>query len=124
MKQNRPEFDLHKACVDYAKLQYENKGLCFLHHSPNEAIGIVDKKVMFQQNKFQQMGRKLGFPDLMILCKSNVIFIEFKSKIGKLSINQIDCIEKIHKQNYKVYVVKSFEEFKLIIDNFILHKIY
>ena len=113
---NRPEFDLHLVCIQYLSLKYENKGLCFSHHSPNETISIKDKKVMYQQNKFTRMGRKLGFPDLQIFYQSQSILIEFKSPKGKLSLNQINTINMLAKQSFKTYIVKTFPEFQSIVD--------
>jgi hypothetical protein len=122
-KYNNPEFQLHQNCVQYLKLKYENRGLCFSHHSPNETISIIDKKVMFQQNKFTLMGRKLGFPDLMILCKGKILFIEFKSLSGKLSENQKEVINSLEKQGFKTYIIRTFEEFKQILDKFLCNSL-
>jgi hypothetical protein len=96
--------------------QYEQSGFALCHHSPNENIA-VDKtyrqKAINYNVKLTTMGRKKGFPDILILYKDKYLLLEFKYGKNKLSPKQKDIFLKLDKIGCKnKYVVYSFEEAK------------
>ena len=59
-----------------------------------------------------------GVPDLLaILRDGSVLFIEVKTRAGRLSPLQKQMHTKLEEQNAKVYTVKSVQEFIEIIEN-------
>jgi hypothetical protein len=91
---NKPvedESDLHNAIIDYCK----SKGWQYLHGS------------MAHRSR-----RTLGENDFTILAdRSQVRFVECKSKNGKLSPDQQAFIAHAKKNGHVVYVVRSLDEF-------------
>lgn len=63
-----------------------------------------------------------GFPDRTYIYKGSVIFIEFKTLIGKLSIHQEYEIVKLSNSGARVYVINSVEQGKDIINEIINEK--
>ena len=116
----KKEDDLHKACVQWFKMEYENKGIGLLVHIPNENPRSDDKVRMILFNKkMKEIGVKKGCPDIAILCKSKTLFIEFKSATGKLSEAQKNLFPEFAKQGHTVHIVRSLEVFQQIVNQFI-----
>jgi hypothetical protein len=58
-----------------------------------------------------------GFPDLVIVGKSGVIFAELKSSTGKVSLNQSEWYERLRAAGAKAYIWRpeDWEEVQQII---------
>ena len=65
--------------------------------------------------KFHAVSEDKGYPDLDIKTRSGNIFIELKSKDGRLSDAQKGFRDNIVKLGYKFYVVRTYEQFLKII---------
>ena len=116
----KKEDDLHKACVQWFKMEYENKGIGLLHHSPNENLNTDNRIGAMRYNmKMKQLGRKAGFPDIAIFYNGKTLFIEFKSATGKLSEAQKNLFPEFAKQGHTVHIVRSLEIFQQIVNQFI-----
>lgn len=89
------ECDLHYQIIDHCK----QVGWIYFHGSMAQATA-----------------RTKGEPDFVILAnKGRVFFIECKTRIGKLSIEQQGLQIWAEKLGHKIHVVRSFEEFVNVI---------
>jgi hypothetical protein len=110
------EDDLHCQCYDYYVMQYDNdKYDAFFHHSPNElakgaSFGYVKKMI--------RLGMLVGFPDVIIGYKGKFLFIELKSKMGGVSAHQKKFGEKLKRNGFEYHLIRSFETFQSVVDNF------
>ncbi len=58
-----------------------------------------------------------GWPDLTcVLPNGTVLFVELKTKTGRLSKLQEYTISKLKRNNANVYVIRSLDEFKDLIN--------
>jgi VRR-NUC domain len=97
------------AVCEYVKMQYPS---CAIHHSPNEG-----KRSKFEQYKLKKMYTKSGFPDLMLLYKGKMLFIELKaSKKVAFTDNQKEWLETFNDNGIEAYACIGFDAAKEIID--------
>ena len=75
---------------------------------PNESVGSQQRKV--------NTGLLKGVSDTIIIHKGVCMFVEFKTLTGVISPFQKDFKEKVEKQGFKYYLIRSLEEFKKIIE--------
>jgi hypothetical protein len=71
---------------------------------------------------FQAAGLRLGAADLLLLFptkeyKIPVVFVEFKTKYNKQSIEQVDFQESVTGLGYQYCVVHSLDEFIKMLDD-------
>lgn len=93
-----------------------NKIKPMIIHIANETA----KKTSFAyHNKMKKQGKIAGVPDLMIIYKSKVFFIELKAEDGKTSIEQNYLIECFKYHNIDCFVCKTRNEFIEICKNII-----
>lgn len=125
----KEEERLHLACLDWFDEITEGR-VVRLHVSNQSSVqGSM---------RANRMGYWKGFPDLLILKpknklvvanQSNVFFdnlvteyhgllIEFKTEKGRLDSNQINTHEILTKDNYLVKVVRSYEQFKEVVNDY------
>jgi hypothetical protein len=102
------EENLQIVCVRWFKLQYASKGY-LIHHSPNGG-----KRNAREGARFKAMGVLAGFPDLIIIAKNKVFFIEMKSDKGKLTDNQENVHDALRNNGLFVYTVNDFDSFMSI----------
>lgn len=96
-----------------------------LHIPKHSVLGLMfavpneGNKSKFDGWKRQLTGRRAGVPDTCLPVASRMIwldyqyiglFIEFKSKTGKVSAVQQDWIDKLRKQNHRVEVCRSWTD--------------
>lgn len=108
------------AWVLWFSLQYPTLAP-LLHHSPNGG-----KRNAREAARFKAMGTRAGFPDLFLAVPSNVyhgLFVELKTDKGRLTDNQKAYGELLSGQGYRVEVVRSFDEFKTIINEYLYRKL-
>lgn len=101
------ESELQIQCVEWFKIKYPKK---LIFSIPNGA-----KKSLLTALRMRREGLLSGVPDLFIpepFRNFSGLFIEMKSKYGKLSSNQKDVIQKLRERNYAVYVCNSFSQFE------------
>ena len=113
------EDSLQKTCVQWFSLMYRPYAR-LLHHSPNGG-----KRNAIEAAKFKAMGVRAGFPDL-ILCVArggyHGLFIELKTAKGRQTENQKYFQKALEAQGYKYEVVRSLDEFRQIITNYMNEK--
>lgn len=101
------EFKLQEAAVKYMKLKYPNY-LCF--SVPNEAAWK-------NKNYFSNLGMMPGVSDLIVVLPGKVLFIEFKSKIGRQSVEQKAFMEKVEALGFNYHLIRNLDDFMEIIEN-------
>ena len=110
------EHEIQVNCVDYFRLRYP-KGLIYAIPNGGQRNVIVAAKLKAE-------GVLSGVPDLHIpMAKKgfNGLYIELKNgKFGKVSDNQKTIMEKLKNEGHKCEVCRSFDEFKNIVDNYML----
>ena len=108
------EDQLQSKCFIYFHNTYSNYRNLFF------AVPNGGKRDIREAMKLKATGVIAGIPDMILLHSSTCIGFEFKAEKGVLSDSQ----KKIHKiwndNNYKVFVIKSFEEFVEIIEKVII----
>lgn len=73
-----------------------------------------------QKRKQTQEGVKKGFPDLVVVTKDTVLFLEMKRiKGGVLSPEQKEWLSILPEKKTQSVVAKGFDEAKKIIDNLV-----
>ena len=56
-----------------------------------------------------------GYPDRLLLSHSTCLWVEFKTKIGKLRKSQNSRIKTLEKKGFIVCVCKDIEDFKRVV---------
>jgi hypothetical protein len=100
------ESKLQSSCVKYFRLNYRD---LLLYSIPNG--GLRDKR---NAAILKREGVMPGVPDLFLAHPSNGyhgLYIELKTGKNKLSHHQEKIIQKLEKENYKVAVCYSLDEF-------------
>lgn len=102
------EHDLQKTCV--AKLRGHNM-ICSCTDVFNAISFMRDirSKAIYKQHMIK-MGGAVGFPDLIIIHKGKVTFVEFKWKKGKKSPEQELWTKILLNQGYEVLEWRTLEE--------------
>ena len=113
--QGHAEDDLQMQCVTWFRLQFP-KFARLLHHSPNGG-----RRNAREGSRFKKMGVQPGFPDLVLLVASqdcHALFIELKSATGRQEDSQKEYQALVEAQGYRYALVRSFDEFKKLIENY------
>ena len=113
--QGHAEDDLQMQCVTWFRLQFP-KFARLLHHSPNGG-----RRNAREGARFKKMGVQPGFPDLVLLVASqdcHALFIELKSATGRQEDSQKEYQALVEAQGYRYALVRSFDEFKKLIGNY------
>lgn len=111
------ESTLHSQIIQWFAAQYGSKGM--LVHIPNEnPRGLNPLQAIKFNNSMKKLGRVKGFPDLLLLSRNGVAFIELKSTTGRLSDEQKDTLNRIESIGYKTAVIRSFDEAVVFISSF------
>ena len=70
------------------------------------------KSLGWQSFKFVSPSNR-GVPDRIFLRAGETVFVEFKTETGKLSALQHRQIEKLKANDFKVFVIRNLEGFKI-----------
>ena len=81
-KRKTPEADAQRAIVQALRFVLPRGAI--VHHSINE-ITAGDRRARTRQAILVGMGVHAGFADLIVLSEGRVLFLEVKSKTGRLS---------------------------------------
>lgn len=107
-----------------AKIQQEiylwfHNNYCLKNHDPQCIIFSVPNE---SSNKREMMFKKSiglvsGVSDMIVILPGKVLFVEIKTKVGRQSDKQKVFEETVTKLGFRYVLVRSLEEFKLIIEN-------
>ena len=110
------EHDIQVNCVNYFRIRYP-KGLIY-------AIPNGGQRNVIVASKLKAEGVLSGVPDLHIPISKkgyNGLYVELKNgKAGKVSDNQKTIMQKLKNEGYQCEVCRSFDEFKNVVDNYML----
>lgn len=110
------EHRLQAACVRWYRLQYPK-----MKHNLF-AVPNGGKRDAVTASKLKEEGQLAGVADLILL-KSNrfygALLIEMKTKTGRQSELQKEWQQKIINDGYKYVVVRSIEDFKRVVDQYL-----
>jgi hypothetical protein len=94
----------------YCIKQQKNRGMMF--SIPNELGTTNAIKTVISKS----MGLLAGVADtIVILPSKELVFVEFKTDIGKQSPAQKDFEKRVTNLGYKYFIIRTFDEFKKII---------
>ena len=97
------EDEFHISVIDYLELVLPKD--CVVHHSPNEG-----KRGWNAQRKMKTHGTVAGWPDLELLYKGKMYFIELKTTKGRVRPVQFDCHQRLYEAGSTVFVCRSIDE--------------
>lgn len=117
---NKEEERQQVAFVGWFRLQFPAWHSLLTLGSFGENVGKL------RMHRLKQMGLTPGYPDLVLYYPKWVgetlvpaLFIEMKTKKGRLSVEQVQIHHILKSQNYEVHVARGWEEAKEIITNYI-----
>ena len=108
------EDQIQKSIVKWFRNTY-----CLKHHTPRYAIFSVPNEAAYKNKKFILTGLMRGVSDLIVVINSKTIYFELKTATGKQSDKQIEFEETIKKLDQDYHVVRSLEQFKNIINEYL-----
>lgn len=112
------ESQIQCAFFDWVRLQPKISPYCF--HVPNGGYRNAREGA-----KFKREGVLSGIPDIVLALPSKAyhgLFLELKSRGGKLSKNQRDFMKRVGAKGYYTNIAFSFEEAQQIIINYLGEK--
>lgn len=80
---------------------------------------VSDKTCAKIINFLKKMGLLVGIPDFCILHSGKAHFVELKNETGKVSVTQKLIHKAFNRAGFKVHIVRSLEEFKIILNDII-----
>lgn len=91
---------------------------CLKHHDPSYIIFSVpnEGRDVVEQIKKKATGMLKGASDTIIVLKGKTIYCEFKDAKGKQKPEQIKFEEKVVALGHEYWLVRSLEEFKVMIE--------
>jgi hypothetical protein len=106
-RRKTPEADLQRLIVAFLRLVLPAGAI--VHHSANE-IGLGGQSGRARQAILSGMGVCPGFSDLIVLSEGRVLFLELKSKAGRLSQAQERFRDLVQAQGFAWAMVRSIDE--------------
>ena len=116
----RKEHQIQTACVKWFNYQYSHLKFC-LFSVPNGfwVKGATRFNLQMAMVYYKDEGLQTGVPDLILMYNGKAHGIELKTDTGVLSDKQEKVHEAWKKQGIDVYVVRTFEEFKELIESIV-----
>jgi hypothetical protein len=113
-KRKYPETILQKSCVRYFDAQYHQYKLNLIK------IDNEGKRSKAAGGIAKACGLRKGAADMILAIsngKHHGLFIEFKSDVGVLKVEQTEFGDAVCKLNYDYVVIRDLDAFIYIIDN-------
>lgn len=110
---NLPELTLQAQCFQYFHNTYPDHRQ-MLFHVQNKARNAIEG------SKFKAIGVVKGVSDFILILPFKVVFIELKTELGTQSPDQVTFQAKVSARGHTYKIVRSFEEFKNVIKNYII----
>jgi len=119
-KKKRAEHQIQKSCVTWFGYQYPHLKLC-LFSVPNGfwVKGASRLNLQMAMVYLKDEGLQTGVPDLVLMYNGKAYGIELKTNTGTLSDKQVKVHEAWKKQGIDTFIVRTFEEFKELIENIV-----
>ena len=108
------EEQLQAKCYKWAINEYKCLRFGNLFHVPNGGTRVKKEAFMFKA-----IGVVAGIPDLIMIHDHRMYGIELKTLIGKVSEKQQKVHESWKAQGIEVFVIRTFEEFKELIESIV-----
>ena len=102
------ESDLHAAVVQFLALALPREAV--YHHSPNAA-----RRTRREIAEIKSHGMRTGWPDLEIVYRGGVYFIELKAPNKHVSPEQAQCHRELRCAGARVGVARSLVEVSLLL---------
>lgn len=123
-KKNHFEDDLQVQCVRWFDLQYPKLDLFHIPNGGSRNRKISKKGVVYspEATRFKAMGVRAGVLDLFLMEPRggyHGLWIEMKWGDNTWTDSQIAFGERAKRKNYKVEECRSFEKFKIIIEEYL-----
>lgn len=99
-----------------------NNNYCLKHQNPRCLIFSVPNggtRNKLEAIKLKSTGMKAGVSDLIVVMPDIVLFVEVKTETGKQSDVQKDFERVVSGLGFKYYLVRSLDEFKIIIKSYL-----
>mgnify|MGYP005874100419 CR=1 FL=1 len=106
-RRDTPEADLQRAVVQSLRVALPHTAI--IHHCANE-VTQPGPRGATRQAILVGMGVHAGFADLMVLCEGRVLFLELKSRKGKLSPAQVAFRDAVLAQGFGWALVRSLDD--------------
>jgi VRR-NUC domain len=106
-RRKTPEADAQRAIVEALRFVLPRGAI--VHHSVNE-VTSGDRRAKVRQAILVGMGVHAGFTDLIVLSDGRVLFLEVKSKTGRLSPAQETFRDAVRAQGFAWALVRSVED--------------
>lgn len=106
-RRHTPEADLQRLIVAFLRLVLPAEAI--VHHSANET-GVGGQSGRTRQAILAGMGVCAGFSDLIVLSEGRVLFLELKSKTGRLSPAQEQFRDQVQAQGFAWAMVRSIDD--------------
>lgn len=104
-KKNHPESEIQRACVRWFRLQYPEPQYLIYANANGGYRSRVEAAIM------QGEGVRAGIPDLTIVSSKRVIWVELKSRTGRLTESQCEVMGMIDNIGHNTLVCRSIDEF-------------
>lgn len=82
------------------------------HSNPRYEFVCIPNELSRGNIKARMMGIRNGASDSFLIMQNKVVFIEFKTLIGKQRIEQLDFQLSVEKLGHEYYIVRTLEQFK------------
>jgi len=106
-RRGTPEADLQRAVVSALRVALPRTAI--IHHCANE-VAEPGPRGAKRQAILVGMGVHAGFADLIVLCEGRVLFLELKSRKGKLSPTQEAFRDAVLAQGHGWALVRSLDD--------------
>ena len=107
------EDKLQNSIMNYIKLKYPS---ILAAHIPNEG-----KRTPFERYKLKYLGVVAGMPDIMIFHKNSKycgLAIELKVGYNKPTENQLSCLKRLKRANWRAEWSNDLDAVMILIDNY------
>jgi hypothetical protein len=106
-RRGTPVADAQRAIVQALRVLLPRGSI--VHHAANE-VTSGDRRAKLRQAILVGMGVFPGFADLIVLSGGRVLFLEVKSRTGRLSPSQVSFRDAVQAQGFAWALVRSVED--------------
>lgn len=107
-----------EAKIQHDIVKWYTNSYCLKFHDQRGLIFAVPNgghRQMIEAVLLKATGVLSGVSDLIVIHKMVLLFVEVKAENGEQSVHQKEFQSRVELLGFKYYVVRSLEEFKLLI---------